>query len=129
MAWGLRIGAVGLAITLPLALWDVGAFLRSVVTLQLSQPFRADALSYLAYFAKSAVDHPPTVLAFAAAASAWGIALPKASRSPSGFAAALALVFLAFFAFNKQAFCNYYYFVIGAVACALGASQEELQER
>ncbi len=34
----------------------------------------------------------------------------------------MALVLLVFFAFNKQAFCNYYYFVIGALCTALAAS-------
>ena len=28
---------------------------------------------------------------------------------------------LGFFAFNKQAFCNYYYFVLGALCCAVAA--------
>ena len=27
-----------------------------------------------------------------------------------------------FFAFNKQAFCNYYHLVIGALCCAAGVS-------
>ena len=34
-----------------------------------------------------------------------------ACRDAAGFAAAVAITFLAFFAFNKQAFCNYYFFV------------------
>jgi hypothetical protein len=50
------------------------------------------------------------------------IAVWRSPRSPAGFAASLALLSLAFFAFNKQAFCNYYFFVIGALCCAIAAS-------
>jgi hypothetical protein len=39
-------------------------------------------------------------------------------RKP-GFAAAFALSFLCFFAFNKQAFANYYFLIIAALACAI----------
>jgi hypothetical protein len=37
---------------------------------------------------------------------------------------AVAFVFFAFFAFNKQAFCNYYSFVVGALCVALGSWQQ-----
>jgi 4-amino-4-deoxy-L-arabinose transferase-like glycosyltransferase len=40
-------------------------------------------------------------------------------RSAGGFALAVAIVYFVFFAFNKQAFVQYYYFVIGALCCAL----------
>ena len=36
-------------------------------------------------------------------------------------AAAVAIVMFTFIAFNKQAFANYYYFVIGALCCAVAA--------
>ena len=32
---------------------------------------------------------------------------------------------LGFFAFNKQAFCNYYFFVIGAMCCAIAACADQ----
>ena len=38
------------------------------------------------------------------------VSLWRLPRTPAGFAAAVALTFFAFFAFNKQAFCNYYFF-------------------
>ena len=44
-------------------------------------------------------------------------------RSPAGFAAGLTLVNLAFFAVNKQAFCNYYYFVICTCCWAVAATK------
>jgi hypothetical protein len=54
---------------------------------------------------------PPTI----------AMALWRAPRTPAGFAAAVAVTFTVFFAFSKQAFGNYYFFVIGALACALAA--------
>jgi hypothetical protein len=51
------------------------------------------------------------------------LALWRAPRTPAGFAAASALVFLVFFAFNKQAFTNYYSLVIGALCTAAAAAR------
>lgn len=116
---------VALAVTLPLALWNTGEFLRGVVVWQFHQPFRHDALSYLAWlFADQA---PPAAVALglplAAALLATAFALWRCPREPAGFALAVGVVFLVFFAFSKQAFANYYYFVIGALCCGLAAAQ------
>jgi hypothetical protein len=115
---------VAAAVTAPLALWDVPAFLRSVVTLQFHQPFRPDALSFLVPIAASSGQAPPTWIAFAASLAAVAFCLWRAPRTPTGFALSLAVVFFAFFAFNKQAFCNYYHFVIAALCCALAAQED-----
>jgi len=50
------------------------------------------------------------------------LGLIRAPRSPAGFAAATAFTFILFFAFAKQAFCNYYFLVIGMLCAALAAS-------
>jgi hypothetical protein len=55
------------------------------------------------------------------AAAASALALWRLPRTPAGFAMANALTFMGFFAFNKQAFCNYYFFVIGTVCASLAA--------
>jgi hypothetical protein len=115
--------AVAAAITLPLALWDLPAFIRSAVTLQLHQPFRMDALSFATALARAGgprLTWPPLLLGPAALA----LALWRAPRTPAGFAAATAFTFLVFFACNKQAFCNYYFFPLGAL-CAAVASRRE----
>jgi hypothetical protein len=112
---------VASALTLPFILWNPGAFWKSVVALQFHQPFRPDALSYLSWWALRGHPQPAATIAFIAAAIATGMSLWRLPRTPAGFAAALALTFLAFFAFNKQAFCNYYFFVIGAFAVTLAA--------
>jgi hypothetical protein len=115
--------AVGVAVTLPFVLWDPRPFIESVVTLQLHQPFRPDSLSYLAWVATRGGPVVSGALAFAVAAVALVPALWLTARTPSGVAASVALVYFAFFAFNKQAFANYYLFVIGAMCCAIAAAR------
>jgi hypothetical protein len=114
-------GVAASVVTLPLALWNFRAFVHDVVALQFSQPFRDDALSFPAALAYVTGWRMPNATAFAAAAVAGVVSLRRCARTPSGFAAAVALVFFSFFAFNKQAFCNYYTFVLGALCAAIGA--------
>jgi hypothetical protein len=115
---------VALAVTLPLALWNPAAFVRSALWLQTVQPFRPDTLGFLALWTEAG-HAPPPVLPFFVAATllATLFALRRFPATPAGFAAATALVLLAFFSFNKQAFCNSYFFVLGALSCALAAAQ------
>jgi hypothetical protein len=119
-ARGLLVAA---AVTLPFLLWDPRPFMESVVTLQLYQPFRPDSLSYLAWVAIRGGPVLSGALAFVAAAVALVLALWLTARTPAGVAAGVALVYYAFFAFNKQAFANYYLFVVGALACAISTAR------
>lgn len=114
---------VAAAVTVPFFLWSPQAFIDSVVTLQLYQPFRGDSLSFPAFIAAQGGPILPGGLAFGAAAVALVVALWVAPKSPSGTASALALVYYVFFALNKQAFANYYLFVIGAMCCAVAAAR------
>jgi hypothetical protein len=124
-AWArLVVPAVGvvLVLTLPLALWDLHAFGRSVVWLQTVQPFRSDALSYPSAMVALGYTPPPimpTLLTLTALATAF--VLWRAPRTPQGFATAVTFVFGVFFAFNKQSFANYWFFVLGAAAMAVAA--------
>jgi hypothetical protein len=117
--------AIAAAVTLPMALWDFPAFLRSAVLLQWNQPFRNDALSLLVPLAQATGATPPAWIAFVLAAGAAALAVWKLPRTAGGFATAVAFAFLAFFAFNKQAFCNYYHFVIAALCCAIAAASDD----
>ena len=120
----LKAVLVATVITLPFAVADVGGFVRSVVMLQIRQPFRADSLSYPAWWVRTTgLTPPPAWLAFVVLALTLALCLRYAARSPAAFAAATALAFLVFFAFNKQAFFNYYYVVVGALCCALAAAE------
>ena len=122
--WGLlwRAGLFALVASLPLALGALRGFVNAVILLQLYQPLRTDALSYAAVLARAGLP-APTWLAFAAVVPALALALWRGARTPAGFAAGVALVYLAFFAVNKQAFCNYYFFALGALCCAVAATQ------
>jgi hypothetical protein len=111
------------AITLPVFLWNPAAFIKDVVIFQIRQPFRMDALSYLAFFAKRTGTVLGAWVGFVAVIPAAALGIWRAPRTPAGFSAASALLFLAFVAFNKQAFCNYYYFAIAALAAAAGTVQ------
>lgn len=116
-----KVVGVAAAVTLPFALWDFKAFWHSVVALQTLQPFRTEALSYLAWWHSQGHDKPSTAWAFVMALVGLGVGLWKLPRTPSGYAATCVLAYVLFFAFNKQAFCNYYAFVIGACAIAAGS--------
>ena len=118
---GTAVG-VAAAVTLPFFLWSPKDFWHDVVALQVLQPFRTDALSYLAWAAQDGGTRLPTGLAFVAASAGVAFGLWRLARTPAGFAGTCALAYLGFFAFNKQAFCNYYYFVIGALLVVVGAT-------
>ena len=112
-----------LLLSMPLILWNVPAFMHSAVLLQFHQPLRMDALSYAPWVLMQTGIHLPMWLPFAVAAGAIVFVLWQHSRTPAALAAGVALVFFLFFALNKQAFCNYYFFVIGAMCCALAAQR------
>ena len=116
-----KAAIVGAVLTLPFVLWNPAAFWRSVVTLQFHQPFRPDALSVLSWWASRGHEPPPALISFVVAAAASVFALWRLPRTPAGFAMAIAMTFFGFFAFNKQAFANYYFFVVGALYATVAA--------
>jgi hypothetical protein len=113
-------GAIAVGFTLPFALMSLPGFFRSIVVVQFLQPFRMDALSFLvpvAGLGGAWLLVVPAVLTPLALV----LALRRLPRSPAGFASTVGFTFLVFFAFNKQAFCNYYFFVVGALCTALAS--------
>ena len=58
-----------------------------------------------------------------AAVGVMGWAVLRFGRTPVAFAGVISLMFLVFLGFNKQAFCNYYFLVIGGLCCAVAASE------
>ena len=116
---------VALVVTAPLALWHWRKFYFSVVTVQRYAPFRWDALSYLTWHAFGHGEPSPrltVILPGVMASAAIALCLWRSPRTPAGFAASVGLIMLVFFAFSKQAFANYYFFVIGAMCCAVAVS-------
>ncbi len=110
---------VATALTLPWLLLEPVAFLKSVVALQVMQPFRADSLSLMARFSRDGIQPFPSWVCFVAAGIAAFLAVRRAPRTPAGFCAATAAVFLAFLIVNKQAFWNYYLPPLAALWCAV----------
>jgi hypothetical protein len=104
---------------LPFYFWDPGAFLLSLVTVQFYIPLRLDLISYSAYFVNKGAPVPPSWVPFLYLPVGIYLGLRRAARTPAGFAAACALLFLPFFALSKQGAPNYYYLVIGMLCCAL----------
>src|SRR5439155_17868091 len=123
-----RTTAVLLVVTLPMALWDWHGFVKSAVLLQLKQPLRDDALSFLTWYywhVDKDVAKSLGWVAYAAVVPMIALALWRFPRGGGGFAAGIGLVYLAFYAFNRQAFCNYYVFVIGAFCIGAAAMTPE----
>jgi hypothetical protein len=109
------------ATVVPFALSAPAAFYRSVVMMQVLQPLRLDALSFLALWGQF-FPLPPqaAVLGFIAAPALLLAARPRGTdRSVLAQATlAAASAFFAFVLFNKQAFCNYLFLVVGTLTAA-----------
>ena len=60
-----------------------------------------------------------------AAVGVMGWAVLRFGRTPVAFAGVISLMFLVFLGFNKQAFCNYYFLVMGGLCCAVAASDAQ----
>ncbi len=116
-----------MVVTLPLALWDFADFWKSAVVLQFHQIYRWDSLSFVAWWMDGNRVLPRWALLLPAIAFVLSMVavLWRCQRTAAGFAAGTALVLFSFFAFNKQAFGNYYYVVIGAMCCAIAAAVPE----
>ncbi len=124
MPRGRRAVAVVLAVSLaaltlaPFIAWDAREFFRDVVLMQVNQPFRVDALSWLVPAARAA-GHPVSALwGFGAAALVLLLALRK-DATPAHAARVGAAALLFFVLFNKQAFCNYYWLAVGLLAVSI----------
>jgi hypothetical protein len=115
----------GAAVTLPFALWDPGGFINSVVLLQFREPFRQESLSVLAWLAGHEIYLPTIATTAVAGTLAAAAAIVMLPRSAGGFAAGMMLIAFALFAFGKKAFCNYYFFVLGAMALAIATAGED----
>jgi hypothetical protein len=108
-------------VTAPLAFWNFPAFLWDVGLAQLYQVPRFDALSYANVYARIFGKFPSQFLSLIILGVALILFLRYCEHSSAAFAYALGLGLGLFFAFSKQAFCNYYFLIIGLFCCALAA--------
>jgi hypothetical protein len=119
-----KAGLVVAAINLPFLALNAPAFIRAVFVFQFLQPFRNDALSYLVLIRRHWPGSPlPSWISLVPLVVMIPVCLRRVASSPAGFAAAVTLVHLLFFAFNKQAFGNYYYFVIATACWSIAAAR------
>jgi hypothetical protein len=116
-----KAAIAGVLVTAPLALWNLTEFFRSTVIVQFAQPFRLDALSYMAQLGRYGIRIPGWV-PFLLTAAAIVFVVRKAPATTTAISSAVAFVLIVFFVFNKNAFCNYYYLIIGALACAIATA-------
>ncbi|GEJ57044.1 hypothetical protein [Anaeromyxobacter diazotrophicus] len=113
---------VAAVVTLPFLLWSPVALFRDLITTQLHLPFRGDSLSYSAWWAAVRGQEPHYWVGFALAMAAGILVFIRAPRTASGFTMSFGFVFLWFVVFNRQAFCNYYYLILGCMFASVGMS-------
>ena len=118
-----KAGIVVAVINAPFVFWNFHDFVRAVVLLRAVPSFRPDALTYLVWIYSLTGKVPPTWIGAVVGVAAIALVLWKAPRTPAGFAAGVTLVTALFFAFSKQAFCNYYFFTIGTACWAIAAAR------
>ncbi len=115
-----RAAALGLvgaaAVMAPFWAWEPAAFVRGVISWQLVQPFRDDALSWGAALAYVGGPRLPSAVAFVGVLGVLVATLRPAMTAARATTAAAA-AFLVFLLLNKQAFCNYYW-LAGGILCA-----------
>lgn len=116
---------VALLVTLPLAWRDFPAFYRSTIGTQLEFWPRVDSLSFNTLWARSTGHFLPGWTAFLLAGAATAVSLWRSPRTAAGFAGSVGFAFLVLFAGASRAFCNYYFFVIGALCGAVGATETD----
>jgi hypothetical protein len=118
-----KVGAVGLLVTLPLALWDFPAFVNSVLNIR--EVFRTDSLGVLALLANTGVAHLSKWTGIGVAAVVGALCVWRAPRTPAGFALAAGLTHFSLYLFSTHAFCNEYYNVFGSLCIVLGLGNGE----
>lgn len=124
-----RTATAALAVTLPFAIWHLPAFVDHVVLLQTREPFRIDSLSYLSWAARAGLGEGSFIWAGLAAAAGLAFSFWRTPATAGGLASSLALATFVTFAFGSKAFCNYYFFVIGALCYAAAVGDEESPSR
>lgn len=121
--------ATAAVVTLPLALWNWKAFWYSTITIQLQQPFRPDALSFLALFARMQPNGlaPPqwwSAIAFLLLLPTWALLLWRLKPGIANFVIAVTVTMAIFLFFNRQAFLNYHSFVAAAALLSMALLEQ-----
>jgi hypothetical protein len=117
------------ALTVPFAVWNARELWRDLVVAQVLQPFRMDALSWLAAWARKTGAPPPSAaIGFLLSGAVLGAGIWR-QRALAGAAVTAGAAFVVFLLFNKQAFCNYYWLAVGVLASASVIAADATHER
>jgi len=118
---------VGLAIILPMALWDFGAMWHDVFGFFLTSDPRPDAMSLVGMLTRWNIEMPgwlPVPLMLIAIV----VLTYKMKRNLSCWCFTAASTWLVFFMLGKQAFMNYFYVIMYALWLAFAAAPTETGE-
>jgi hypothetical protein len=108
---------------IPFAIWDPGALVHSAVGVHVMQLFRLDAVSIPSLLARFQLPPTPTILGYVISGAVMALFLSRATRTVPNFCYVTAITVMLFFLFNKQAFMNYYWFVLVAVVLGIAATR------
>lgn len=114
---------VGLAVSLPLVLWNPAAYWRCAVLLNFGNPFRPDSLNFAAAWFAFTKQVPSSLIGFALLIPTYWLIVKRSPRTPAGFAGATALLYFVFFLFGRQAFINYYFVIFSALCGAVAVAK------
>lgn len=124
----LILGAAAAAPLVPFMLWDFGALKRSIFDFLTQLPPRPDALTLGNFINRRLGTGYAGTAAFPLTALVVALGALRA-RGPGPVAACIAFAYALFFAVNKQAFANYYVFVVGLCALAAATALSDLGAR
>ncbi len=94
-----------------------------MLLVQLGLPFREDSLNFSAWMVRQGQAQPPSILGWLSLLPAYAATALRTSRTPAALGLSAGTTILCFVAFNRQAFCNYYFFVIGALLLGVALFQ------
>jgi hypothetical protein len=110
--------AVAVATVAPFLAWHPAAVLRSLGETHVHLPLHPGGLTFNNWLLRRFGWGPSGWIAFLLAAAVVAVALGRLRRSLLAVGLASAFAYLVFFAFNRWAFANYYFFVSGLAALA-----------
>lgn len=122
--WLLALGTFG-SLLAPFLLWDFTALWFANIHYLAGLPTRLDALTFtnwLYYVFGIVVPHGTAFIPTGAIAV---LALWRMPKHISGWSVTLLTMYFIFFAFNQQAFANYYFFLIGLAAILAAVALHE----
>jgi hypothetical protein len=115
-------GGVALSTFLPWMIWDFKAWKHANFDFLSALPVRPDALTYITWVRRKFNVEIPYVVAFPFAFALASVSAWKSKRTLGGVTMAAVATMTVFFVFNKWAFANYYFTLLGLSALSAAAS-------